>query len=202
MNKIFINWHEYLNYDNGFFIESGAYDGIFESNTKHLEDRGWNGLLIEPSIDGYNLCKQNRKSISINCALVGPDYSLSFIEGCFKNLNPCSHVNYIPDYFSQHQINSTNQNADELVAVPAKTIQSIIDEYNIKNIDFWSLDVEGIEQTVMDGMDFNKNPPKYIRIETANFLDREERIYAYLNKRGYEFLGMASGNDCFYKFRS
>jgi len=39
-----------LNLTNGFFVESGAADGEWNSNTLHLErDLGWTGLLVEPS---------------------------------------------------------------------------------------------------------------------------------------------------------
>ena len=35
---------------NGFFIEAGAHDFELDSNTLHFElDRGWTGLLVEPS---------------------------------------------------------------------------------------------------------------------------------------------------------
>ena len=41
---------EFINYDNGFFIEVGANDGINQSNTLHFERfKRWKGILIEPN---------------------------------------------------------------------------------------------------------------------------------------------------------
>ena len=51
----------YLNKKNGFYIELGANDGISESNTYFLENyKDWKGILIEPIIHNYLLCKKNR----------------------------------------------------------------------------------------------------------------------------------------------
>ena len=51
----------YLNFDNGFYIECGANDGITQSNTYKLEkDKNWKGLLIEPSLFAYQKCVNNR----------------------------------------------------------------------------------------------------------------------------------------------
>ena len=42
---------KYLNYENGFFIEAGANDGVVQSNTFYFEkELNWTGLLIEPII--------------------------------------------------------------------------------------------------------------------------------------------------------
>jgi hypothetical protein len=39
---------------NGFFVEFGAWDGIFASNTRKLFESGWNsGILIEPAKDRF-----------------------------------------------------------------------------------------------------------------------------------------------------
>ena len=73
---------EFLNFRNGFFIEVGAHDGIFQSNTLSLEkDLGWTGILIEPSISAYLDCVKNRpNSKCINTALT------SFLKYEKKNL--------------------------------------------------------------------------------------------------------------------
>lgn len=46
---------KYLDYkESGIYIELGAFDGVFQSNTKWLEDNyGWAGILIEPSPNKY-----------------------------------------------------------------------------------------------------------------------------------------------------
>ena len=38
----------------GFFIEAGAVDGIFQSNTLYLENQlNWTGLLVEPDKEAF-----------------------------------------------------------------------------------------------------------------------------------------------------
>jgi len=56
---------KYLNYNNGFFIEVGANDGINQSNTYYLEkERNWRGILIEPAPNNYISCKKNRSNLN------------------------------------------------------------------------------------------------------------------------------------------
>ena len=56
---------------NGFFIEAGAWDGEYLSNTLYLEvTANWTGLLVEPNIGAYSsLLKRNRKAHSIHSCL-------------------------------------------------------------------------------------------------------------------------------------
>jgi hypothetical protein len=81
--------YKILNYlkdiENGFFVEAGAFDGIFQSNTKILEDLGWRGLLVEPSYDRSIECYNNRSKESsvFNGALVSFDYNDETITGDF-----------------------------------------------------------------------------------------------------------------------
>ena len=48
----------------GFFIEAGALDGEYLSNTLRLEkENGWSGLLVEPDNDSFDMLKnKNRKA--------------------------------------------------------------------------------------------------------------------------------------------
>lgn len=56
---------------NGFFIEAGAFNGEYLSNTLFLEtERNWTGLLVEPNKEAYRgLLKKQRKAWSVNCCL-------------------------------------------------------------------------------------------------------------------------------------
>ena len=54
----------------GYFVEAGALDGEYLTNTLNLEvDKGWKGLLVEPDKDNYELLKKtNRKAwITTSC---------------------------------------------------------------------------------------------------------------------------------------
>ena len=72
----------------GFFIEAGANNGIWQSNTLYLEtELGWNGLLIEPNKQKFEECKRNRsnkKNLFYNCALVDFGYEQESIGGYFS----------------------------------------------------------------------------------------------------------------------
>ena len=51
------------------------------------------GILIEPSLKGYELCKKNRpKSICINCVCVSNTYNKKYIYGDFQNNNPMASI--------------------------------------------------------------------------------------------------------------
>ena len=55
----------------GFFIEAGAYDGLFQSNTLYLENqRNWTGLLVEPNEHSFiSLTKRHRNAWTCNVCL-------------------------------------------------------------------------------------------------------------------------------------
>ena len=59
-----------------FFIEAGAMDGQYQSNTLFLEeDLHWTGLLIEPDYGMFQmLLKKNRKAWSANVCLSPHSY--------------------------------------------------------------------------------------------------------------------------------
>lgn len=149
LNQIFNNKR------GGFFIELGANNGLFQSNTAFLEkEMGWKGILIEPSLKGYNQCKINRpNSISLNYACVSKDYKEDYIKGDFEDNNPMGSIN-------GHRIGRKN-----LIKVKAITLEKILDEHCRTNIDFLSLDTEGYEFEILKGLNLNKYRPKILLIE-------------------------------------
>lgn len=156
----------------GFYIECGAYDGKNYSNTILLEKLGWKGLLVEPSPKAFLACLENRSStnnIFVNVALVNSE-NIKYVEGDFDG-TPMSSVN------------SLRLNNDLKIRVPAKTLQSILNENQIRVIDFFSLDVEGYELQVLEGMDLKLNPPKFILVEL--YAHNKSDITKLLVEAGY-----------------
>jgi len=167
LNKIF-------NKKGGFFIELGANNGLFQSNTAFFEkEMGWTGILIEPSLKGYEQCKINRpNSVCLNYACVSSDYKDVYIEGDFENNHPMGSVN---------GVRNGNKN---LVKVKAITLEKILNKHCHTNIDFLSLDTEGYELEILKGLNLNIYRPKFMLIEiyTKDYDD----IVNYLNLYNYK----------------
>lgn len=163
-----------FNKKGGFFIELGANDGLFQSNTAFLEkEMEWTGILIEPSLKGYQLCIKNRpNSICLNFACVSDDYKENYVEGDFINND------------SMASINGKRTNNKNLIQVRATTLEKIINEHKCKNIDFLSLDTEGYEFNILKGLNLDKHRPNYMLIEIYN--NDIERIFNLLYSKNYK----------------
>lgn len=160
----------------GVFAEAGACMG---TDTKLLEECGWTGILIEPSEGLFEFCKQTRKCIVENYALVSENYTSDYISEI-----PVFKINHIlPNY----PINSGNYNAI--------SFNKLIEKHNIDKIDIFVLDAEGFEQEIIKGINFE-------RVEITNFiiecninetsresLDTFMLSYGYSNQGVAEYLG-------------
>lgn len=140
----------------GFFIEAGAVDGFFESNTYYLERfEGWTGILVEPVPAMFRRLRTNRpRSLHYNCALVASDYQQRTISIC--NAHAMSSI-------TSHSTNGDTRSHS--IDVPARTLASIIEEVKPPRIDLLSLDVEGYEIPALQGLDLNINRPRLILVE-------------------------------------
>jgi FkbM family methyltransferase len=195
----------------GFYVEAGANDGISQSCTFVLEKRGWEGLLIEPNKGKLAQCRASRSNTQNtfeHCALVSFEYEEDTICGNFAESEvDTSLVGQITipskHWDDPHRVAAEEKAAScKIVDVPARTLQSLLDEHNIEAIDYLALDVEGYEYEAMDGLDFKKNPPRLIRVETSKRQYRIDAMTEYLLAKGYRFLGMANLNDCLFgRFR-
>ncbi len=164
-----------INKDNGVFIELGANDGLTQSNTAFFEKyRNWSGILIEPSPNKYEECKKNRsnKNVILNYACVSSNYNDSYVLGDF-NGNLMSSVD------------GKRLHNENLICVNAIALEKILDLYleEGKVIDLLSLDTEGYEYNILEGLNLNKYKPKHIIVEIYN--NEYEKIYNYLIGFGY-----------------
>ena len=166
----------------GFFIELGANNGLLQSNTAFLEkNRNWRGILIEPNARNFEICKINRpNSICYNYACVSNNFTDEFIYGDF-DLPPNGNESLMSS------VNGLRLNSNHNMSrVPVSTLTDILDRQTIPKIDFLSLDVEGYEYSVLNGLDLNKYKPTYLLIEVYNV--DFEKITTYLKNNNYELI--------------
>lgn len=160
-----------LNMQHGIFIEVGAHDGVFQSNTKLLEDYyGWRGILIEPSEVVFNKLIHNRPHAKcFNCAL-----------GAFEE-----HDTYVYGDFDEDGMSSLTGrlNRPNTCKVYMRSLQSILDECGVHHIHFFSLDTEGYELNILKGIDFNKTTFDYLLIEI--YPQAYSDIVSFLDSKGY-----------------
>ena len=106
----------------------------------------------------------------------GPTETLSGIEDKFDP----RHVNRI----KREQVQ--NGGDSELVQVQAYTITELCEEHDMKVVDFVSLDVEGSEIDVLEGIDFDKIHINVLTIEN-NYWD-DARVRNFLMTRGFKYV--------------
>lgn len=195
---------KYLDYENGYYVELGANDGIVQSNTYFFEKgKKWKGVLVEPTPNKYFECKTNRSALNhIYCAAcVSFDYKDQFVPIAYSNFmsapmnvesdieNPLEHAKKGGRYL--------DKNEEVFVfGAKAETLNNLLTLAGApKVIDFLSLDVEGGELEVLKGIDHTDFRFKYMLIECRDFA----RLEAYLKEHHYIFIEKLSHHDYLFK---
>lgn len=184
----------FKNKNTGFYVDIGANDGITLSNTKILEDIGWDGVCIEPLPDSFNKLIKNRKCESYNVAINDNNSEIEFlkIDGYSEMLSGILE-NYDPRHLERIEREVKNYGGKkEIIKVKGIKFSELIKE---KNIDYISIDVEGSELNILRSIDFNFHNINYISVEN-NYGTKE--IEDYLSTFGFVFLTNI-GADNFFK---
>lgn len=177
------NMFKFINETTGIYIEVGANDGITQSYTYELEKSGWHGILIEPSLEAFNKCAENRPGNKLfNCALVASD-SINEIAGDFNG----SFLSSV----GGERLFERDGIKKGIITVKSRTLNSILEEAGVGNIDLFSLDVEGYEMEVLKGFDINKYKPKYVIIEVYG--KTKDDIFNFMKVNNYEILSNLTG---------
>jgi len=177
----------------GFFVDVGAYDGIVISNTYYFEQIGWTGVLVEPNPGKAALCRKNRPNSRVfECAAVS---SASTTEVQLQDV-PGGEVysTIVANDFNTDRLKNYGLSS-RTVVVPARTLDSILEEINPTAIDFVSIDVEGGELEVLKGFDIRRWRPRLVIIESLTA--RRPEIRDYFTAGGYMFLRNININDVY-----
>ncbi|XP_070001691.1 uncharacterized protein [Penaeus vannamei] len=149
----------------GTFLEAGAYDGEFLSNTLWLEvESGWRGVLVEPNPESFArlLSKGRRGAWALNsCLSTTPRVSTAW-QGVVKA---------------------------EVLCLP---LYSILAASRLTSLDFLSLDVEYVEMGVLSSLPWDKVDIKVLAIEHLTEEDLEafmgERGYRLFAHQGEDWV--------------
>ena len=159
----YLNENLFLNQTEGFFLEAGALDGVHTSNTYFFEKHlSWRGLLVEPTPNFIPQIKFSRSADVFHGCVSSRPGTMSFIPGKVSGhgqLSVSRHENPKEASFLAP--------ADKTIDVPCQTVTTLLQERGVRHVDLFSLDVEGFELSVLEGLNFNEIEIDVILVEAA-----------------------------------
>ena len=175
----------FKNEKKGFYVDIGSYHPIKGSLTYYLFKKGWKGLNVDLSKVSVDLFKISRPN----------DYNINVAITDFDGET---------EYFESGAINQQNSLVSEKdkkkIKIKAYKLNTLLDDFNILEIDYLNIDVEGNEFKVISTFDFEKFHPKLISIE-QNIYNSEkifgEECHKLLLAKNY-FLASKIGVTCIY----
>jgi FkbM family methyltransferase len=169
--------------DNGVMVDVGAGpDGIQGSNSYFFEKNGWKVICVDADPRNVVKLQENRK-IGIGALVTNKKGSMKF----YMNLKTADISGII----------KTTDNADSSVKLKGTTLEKILVDHNISNIDILSIDTEGSEIDVFESMDFDKHKPKLLVIEVVTQGKFNPDVQPYLENRGYHMVAEVGANQIF-----
>ncbi|XP_023336634.1 protein Star [Eurytemora carolleeae] len=181
----------FKNKKGGFFLEAGAFDGEYLSNTLYLEAQfNWTGILIEPNREAFKtLITRNRKSKLLNSCLSVHRYSE---EVTFDAADVVGGIlGDGPD--TKGWVPADKRAKYRLRCFP---LYSIIMALGNPKIDFMSLDIEGVELAVLETIPWSKVDIETLLIEVEH--SNSAAISSILQSHGYRIDHMFGKQDIFY----
>lgn len=176
----------------GFYIDVGAHHPTYDSITKSFYDRGWNGINIEPVTVFFELLKKERNSdLNLNFAISDVEGKLDFfelIDSGFSTFNEEMAKKLATEKslnLSQYKVSTT-------------TLADICNKYVDCAIDFLKIDVEGWEEKVILGHDWEKFRPKIVIVEATipdSSIRCETKIPSFLEYHNYQQVYFDGLND-------
>jgi len=160
---------------NGYFLDIGASDGVFLSNTYILEkDYGWNGICVESDDDVYEKLISTRNCKCIKTAIYSENTTVPFVQEPYKGIKSCIQI----------------PSGEIVKMVDAITLDKLMADNNVPAyIDYISLDIEGADYEALRGFPFDKYRVGYWTIENNAYMDGgalKDKIRKIMAEHGYK----------------
>ena len=177
-------WNFFQQRASGFFVEVGANGPKLLSQTWHLEEKGWRGILIEPNPACVEQLRRERRNANIfQVACSAPEKTGEALFH-FSNSSGLSGL--------EKHVDDPGIVYERSENVKVTTLDAILESAGQPKIDFISIDVEGTEVDVLRGFDLARHRPALLLIEDkVNNL----RKHSYLTNHGYKLVRRTSLNN-------
>lgn len=166
----------------GTYVDVGANNPIIQSNTNYLYQKGWSGINIDALPGSMKSFKKlRRRDVNLEIPISDEDSTLKYYM-------------FQPSFFNSFLEESAILFKEKLIgSIELKTekLSLVLDRHlNNKEIDFITVDVEGLDLQVLRSNDWTKYRPKVILMELfANDIEsiKASEINIFLNANRYSF---------------
>ena len=152
----------------GFYLDVGCQHPISNNNTYLLYKRGWSGINIDLDPKNIRLFDLDRPDEINICKCVSSDNSKKDLF-FFHSGSP---INSLEKKTIKDKTNFS------LKKIETFTLNSILKDYKIKEIDYFNIDVEGHEIDILKNFDIKYYKPKVISVE---FIDYQMKKLEFKN---------------------
>ncbi len=174
--------HAFKRKRKGTFIDIGGFDGLIASNTLFFElIRGWRGLLLEPSPTLFKRAAKVRRCRCLQRAIaqeVGRQPFLHVLDGYLEMGGLKSSY----DETTHKRLGEHPKHREETIDVETVSLEALFEEFDLTEVDYISLDVEGAEVAILESFPFERFRVGAWTIETRL---NKERIDALMEAQGY-----------------
>lgn len=162
-------WRALKHVDQGFYVDVGANDPDIDSVTKAFYERGWRGINIEPIPQWFErLQKERPRDINLQLAAGREPGEITLFEIPDTGLSTAEKA-----FVERHKSERGYQSRE--LKVQVETLTNICERYHTAPIHFLKIDVEGMEEAVLEGLDLQKIRPWIILVESTLPNSQEER---------------------------
>lgn len=184
----------------GYFLDTGAADGIRSSNTALLErEYGWRGLCVEPNSAYYARLTRARRCTCLHACLYDRVADLPFLEaaGTLGGLVDAFSPQQLAHAIRTQHLPLDAAGVPPLVTKRTMTLQTALAEANAPPvIDYWSLDTEGTELLLLNSFPFDRYTFNVLTVE-HNHQPARIAIRRLLERRGFIHVTAWLIDDCY-----
>lgn len=153
-------WRALRHIPNGFYIDIGANDPVFDSVTLVFYQRGWRGINVEPLQRHFlDLQRERPRDVNLLCAAGSFEGEIELLDFDVRGWATAD-----PAAMADHRAQGRSGAA---VKVPVMTLTSICQIHAPSDIHFLKIDVEGYESAVLEGIDFARFRPWIVVVEAT-----------------------------------
>lgn len=167
--------------EGGYFVEVGATDGLYLSNTLLLERQfGWSGILAEPARYWHETLRKERTAhIDTRCV-----HSQSGLQTQFREVEADQALSTMTN-FTDGDLHEQTRKIGSDYTVQTISLNDLLAEFSApQKIDLLSIDTEGSELTILRGFDFDAHQFGLITCE-HNYTENRNDILRLLASKGY-----------------